>query len=139
MTMTSRTALLVIFVLGCGGALLGVSCDSGGDFDTNRQPADAIVTIGDAGEQEVNTGCPEGEPKIGETCPPGFFESSTCTYQVGTCHGPTGQVYPDYLNYCCVKGLWQACGGMSQCDGYDGGAAPPPDAAPSDGGDGGPG
>jgi hypothetical protein len=139
MTMTSRTALLVIFVLGCSGALLGVSCDSGGDFNTNRTPDDVIVSIGDAAEQEVSNGCSEGEPKIGEACPPGSLESLTCTYQIGTCRGPTGQVYPDYLNYCCAKGIWVACGGMSQCDGYDGGAAPPVDAAASDASDGGPG
>jgi hypothetical protein len=134
--MTSRTALLALLALGAAGTLVGLSCSSGGTFDSNRQPTDPTV-LGDGGaDPEAGNGCPEGEPKIGENCPPAFLESVTCTYQVGTCFGPTGAVYPDYLNYCCVKNgnqiIWQACGGMSQCDMYDGGGAAPVDAAAPD-------
>jgi hypothetical protein len=141
--MTSRAALFLVLAVGATGVLVGLSCSSGGNFDSNRQPTDPTV-IGDGGDLEAGSGCPENEPKIGENCPPTFLESVTCTYQVSTCLGPSGIVYPDYLNYCCVKNnnqvIWQACGGMSQCDMYDGGAGGGTvDAAAPDGGDGGPG
>jgi hypothetical protein len=135
--MAPRSLLLVTLLGVALGVTAGASCDSDPtDFNTNRNLGDggAPVSSIDA-EEEAGTGCPQAEPKQGEGCPAGFFESNTCTFEVGKCHAPNGVDYPDYVNYCCVQNVWVVCGGMSACDTiFDAGVPPAIDAAARDGG-----
>lgn len=91
-----------------------------------------IVDAEDFSEGGNGTACPESEPKIGDYCPPGFSEGNSCTFVLGHCTAPNGNMYSDVINYCCIQGLWVTCGGMSQCDMLDAGSTP--DAPAGDGG-----
>jgi hypothetical protein len=128
-----RDALIGLALLAAG------SCGSDPTL-TNRPPPEGgivLPTTNDASETEGGEACPEGEPKLGDRCPPGFSEGNSCTYAVDMCIGPNGVSYVDYLTYCCLGSLWAACGGNSACDAFDAGPPKPVDASPPGGGDGG--
>jgi|tagenome__1003787_1003787.scaffolds.fasta_scaffold20792619_3 hypothetical protein len=128
-----------------GTILVVSSCGGDPSFSDRPAPEGGVIIpipLPDAAdpfsEGGNGTACPDSEPKIGDYCPPGFSEGNSCTFVLGHCTAPNGNVYSDAINYCCIQGLWVTCGGMSMCDTLD--AGPAADAPVADGGspDGGP-
>lgn len=124
MTVRNGSAVLGLF-------LVGFACAD--ELPTSRDPRlDAAVMIGDGGTTDaLEVPCPDGEPKVGEGCPVGFVETNTCTYVVGMCMIPNGNIHNEYVTFCCSRGQWANCGGSSVCDQYDGGVPPAMDAPPA--------
>jgi hypothetical protein len=66
-------------------------------------------------EPDPMTNCPGSEPKVGENCGPDITDSTKCEYTLGDCTAPSGAVLTESVKYCCVRGIWETCGGRSPC------------------------
>lgn len=128
--MTATTSRARLF-----GLSLCLACAQGVEGGRSR---DRPIDDGGVGGPDSEAQCPEDPPKVGEACPPRSQQVDRCEYAVGECRVPSGVVYTEFIAYCCVRDLWDTCGGRSACDGFDGGLEPdatrPPDARAPDAG-----
>jgi hypothetical protein len=131
--MRTRPGLLGA-LLRSGCLVLAVSC-GGEDPPADRTPVEAGGEIfldgGILDDGGTPPACPEGQPKVGETCGPGVTESTTCEFVIGECKAPNGVNYTESNTYCCLLGVWEICGSRSPCDAFDA-ALPMPDALAPD-------
>jgi hypothetical protein len=121
-----------VLVVWGAGLVLAVSC--GGDgIPSNRTPFEGGTAVeleaGPAGNEDAGPmpGCPESQPKTGETCGPGVTESTVCEYPIGECVA-NGTTHVETVINCCYNGVWENCGGQAPCDAFDASLPSTPDA-----------
>lgn len=102
------------FVLVAAVALHG--CFGPGDDEaTDDRTYPSGIPLLDGGQQfDDGEICTESPPKVGESCPQGFPEEKVCRFDTEACTR-RGKPYDDFVEYCCVRGLWELCGSLSRC------------------------
>ena len=125
-------------MIGAAGLWLVASC-GGEDLPTDRTPFEAgtlqfdSASTDDGGGGSSTAGCPDSPPKVGESCGPGVSESTSCEFVSGLCTA-NNMEFTESTTYCCLVGVWEACGSRSPCDAFDAALPPPPpgDVGPSE-------
>jgi hypothetical protein len=108
----SRFALGVLIVALVAGWAFG--CIDDGPLGST-DPVTREAPLGDGGaslgeEEDARPEyCPEGTPKLGDSCPKSIEAEGRCTYKLEDCEYG-GATYDVTVDYCCFEGQWSMCG-----------------------------